>query len=63
VLGAPGPEQSGLAWWRSVASSVAASAPCSVHLVRLPHAERAGGGLVPSGAAAQAAPEGGREPG
>ena len=36
VLGAPAPSERALAWWRSVASSVTASAPCSVHVVRLP---------------------------
>ncbi len=36
VLGAPGAAQRGMAWWRSVASTVAAHAPCSVHLVRVP---------------------------
>ena len=34
VIGAPGPSQMTLAWWRSVASSVTANAPCSVHVVR-----------------------------
>jgi nucleotide-binding universal stress UspA family protein len=36
VLGAPGPAQKKLAWWRSVASNVTANAPCSVHVVRVP---------------------------
>jgi hypothetical protein len=36
VLGAPAPDERALAWWRSVASSVTANAPCSVHVVRLP---------------------------
>jgi nucleotide-binding universal stress UspA family protein len=36
VLGAPGPNQHALAWWRSVASTVTASAHCSVHVVRVP---------------------------
>ena len=36
VLGAPGPTQWALGWWRSVASSVTANAPCSVHVVRVP---------------------------
>jgi nucleotide-binding universal stress UspA family protein len=36
VLGAPGPDQRALAWWRSVASSVTANAHCSVHVVRVP---------------------------
>ncbi|MEP7068027.1 MAG: bifunctional serine/threonine-protein kinase/universal stress protein [Usitatibacter sp.] len=34
VLGAPTPDERALAWWRSVASSVTANAPCSVHVVR-----------------------------
>ncbi|HEX7403219.1 MAG TPA: universal stress protein, partial [Usitatibacter sp.] len=34
VLGAPAPGERTLAWWRSVASSVTANAPCSVHVVR-----------------------------
>jgi nucleotide-binding universal stress UspA family protein len=41
VLGAPGPGERKLAWWRSVASTVTANAPCSVHVVRVP--ERAAG--------------------
>ena len=36
VLGAPPPSQTRLAWWRSVASGIAANAECSVHLVRVP---------------------------
>ena len=36
VLGAPGPGQMALAWWRSVASTVTANAHCSVHVVRTP---------------------------
>ena len=36
ALGAPAPGERALAWWRSVASSVSANAPCSVHLVRRP---------------------------
>jgi hypothetical protein len=36
VLGAPAASQRGLAWWRSVASSVTANAHCSVHVVRVP---------------------------
>ena len=36
VLGAPGPSEKLLGWWRSVASSVTATAPCSVYVVRLP---------------------------
>jgi nucleotide-binding universal stress UspA family protein len=35
VLGAPGPSQMKLAWWRSVASTVTANARCSVHIVRV----------------------------
>jgi nucleotide-binding universal stress UspA family protein len=35
ILGAPGASQRGLAWWRSVASSVTANAPCSIHVVRV----------------------------
>ena len=38
VLGAPAPDDRALAWWRSVASSVTANAPCSVHVVRRPAA-------------------------
>jgi hypothetical protein len=34
VIGAPGPDQQALAWWRSVASGVTAGAHCSVHVVR-----------------------------
>jgi nucleotide-binding universal stress UspA family protein len=40
VLGAPGPDQQALAWWRSVASGVTANAHCSVHVVRVPEAAR-----------------------
>ena len=36
VIGAPGPSQQALAWWRSVASGVTANAHCSVHIVRIP---------------------------
>jgi nucleotide-binding universal stress UspA family protein len=36
VLGAPGPDQMAMAWWRSVASGVTAGAYCSVHVVRVP---------------------------
>ena len=36
VLGAPSPQERAMAWWRSVASSVTANAPCSVHVVRRP---------------------------
>ncbi|OAI42359.1 hypothetical protein AYO41_00930 [Verrucomicrobia bacterium SCGC AG-212-E04] len=42
ILGAPGAAQRGMAWWRSVASTVAANAPCSVHLVRVPERREAG---------------------
>lgn len=35
ILGAPGAWERGMAWWRSVASSVTANAPCSVHVVRV----------------------------
>jgi len=41
VIGAPGPEQQTLAWWRSVASGVTANAACSVLVVRNP-ADREG---------------------
>lgn len=40
ILGAPAASQRGLAWWRSVASSVTASAPCSVHVVRVPERQQ-----------------------
>ncbi len=40
ILGAPDASQRGLAWLRSAASTVAANAPCSVHLVRLPEGTR-----------------------
>lgn len=43
VLGAPGPSERALAWWRSVASSVTANAPCSVHVVRVPERRPAAG--------------------
>jgi nucleotide-binding universal stress UspA family protein len=36
VLGAPAPNETALAWWRSAASSVTANAHCSVHVVRVP---------------------------
>ena len=36
VIGAPGPNERTLAWWRSVASTVTANAACSVHVVRIP---------------------------
>ncbi|MGC2517632.1 MAG: bifunctional serine/threonine-protein kinase/universal stress protein [Burkholderiales bacterium] len=39
LLGAPGPEERALAWWRSVASSVTANAHCSVQVVRVPGRE------------------------
>lgn len=41
VLGAPAPRERRFAWWRSTASSVAAEAPCSVTLVRIPGATAA----------------------
>jgi len=41
VIGAPGPEQQALAWWRSVASGVTANSSCSVLVVRNP-ADREG---------------------
>lgn len=40
LLGAPGPKEHTLAWWRSVASSVTANAHCSVHVVRIPAEQR-----------------------
>jgi eukaryotic-like serine/threonine-protein kinase len=43
VLGAPGASQRALAWWRSVASSVTANAPCSVHVVRVPERRQEAG--------------------
>lgn len=49
VLGAPGPAQKTLAWWRSVASSVTANAPCSVHVVRVPERERGEQEVQPTG--------------
>jgi nucleotide-binding universal stress UspA family protein len=39
VIGAPGPAQEVLGWWRSVASSVTANAHCSVHVVRVPEGQ------------------------
>jgi serine/threonine protein kinase len=36
LIGAPSPTQQTLAWWRSVASSVTANAPCSVCVIRVP---------------------------
>ena len=38
IIGAPGASSRALAWWRSVASGVTASARCSVHVVRVPEA-------------------------
>jgi nucleotide-binding universal stress UspA family protein len=55
VLGAPSPSKTRIAWWRSIASSVAASAPCTVHLVRVPG--RAEASPVDTTTAASAAPE------
>src|SRR6185369_11672276 len=46
VLGAPSPGERALAWWRSVASEVTASASCSVHLVRVPAREDASAGVT-----------------
>ncbi len=40
VLGAPGPQEATMGWWRSVASSVTANAACSVHVVRVPERPR-----------------------
>ncbi len=40
VLGAPGPNETTLSWWRSAASTVTASAHCSVHVVRVPSRPR-----------------------
>jgi len=50
VLGAPAPRERRFAWWRSTASGVAAEAPCSVHLVRIPSA------LTPAPASNNSAP-------
>ncbi len=47
VVGAPGPSSRALAWWRSVASSVTANAPCSVHVVRVPEPRGALGAISP----------------
>jgi nucleotide-binding universal stress UspA family protein len=41
VLGAPGPHERSLAWWRSVASGVTANARCSVYVVRISEQESA----------------------
>ena len=49
VLGAPGPGQMALAWWRSVASGVTANAHCSVHVVRVPERSRERPGTVEDG--------------
>jgi len=40
VLGAPAPNETALAWWRSAASTVTANAHCSVHVVRVPSRSR-----------------------
>ena len=40
LLGAPSPNQHAMAWWRSVASTVTANAPCSVLVVRIPEPRR-----------------------
>ena len=45
VLGAPRPKQQPLAWMRSVASGVTASAHCSVHVVRVAEPAEAAGRL------------------
>ena len=39
-LGAPAPNETALAWWRSAASTVTANAHCSVHVVRVPSRPR-----------------------
>lgn len=39
ILGAPGEGARTRSWWRSTASGVAAKAPCSVYLVRVPEPE------------------------
>jgi serine/threonine protein kinase len=44
VLGAPGPQDETLAWWRSVASGVTANAHCSVYVVRVPEKAEADDG-------------------
>jgi len=41
MLGAPGPTQRAMAWWRSAASTVTANAPCSVYVVRVPERKSA----------------------
>lgn len=46
ILGAPSEGSRTAAWWRSTASTVAAKAPCSVFLVRVPEAEEAEEGLT-----------------
>lgn len=51
VLGAPGPKEHALAWWRSVASSVTANAHCSVHVVRVPTFRDGAGAIGEDGAA------------
>jgi eukaryotic-like serine/threonine-protein kinase len=43
VLGAPRASRKPLGWWRSVASTVTANAPCSVHVVRVPERRPATG--------------------
>lgn len=40
VLGAPAPNETALAWWRSAASTITANAHCSVHVVRVPSRSR-----------------------
>jgi nucleotide-binding universal stress UspA family protein len=54
VLGAPPPARTRVTWWRSVASTVAANADCSVHLVRAPAA--AGRALTSPASAAPGSP-------
>jgi len=44
ILGAPGPREQALAWWRSVASGVTANAHCSVYVVRVPEEPEPDGG-------------------
>ena len=55
VLGAPPPSQTRLAWWRSVASGIAANAGCSVHLVRVP--ARGAGAATSTASAAPESPD------
>ncbi len=48
VLGAPGPSERALAWWRSVASTVTANAHCSVHVVRVAERRKEGDLALPA---------------